>query len=71
MKDQLERENAWLRGKLQERENQLACMASVTLEAIQCRIPAKSYAIHLREKWLQFQIKTLAEGGTMPFQDYK
>jgi len=34
MRNQLETENAWLRGQLQERENQLACMASLSLEAI-------------------------------------
>jgi len=32
---------------------------------------AKSYALYLKEKWLQFQIKTLAQRGTMPFQDYR
>jgi len=54
MRDQLERENAWLRGTLQERKNQLACMASLSLEAIRCRMPTKSYALYLREQWLQF-----------------
>ena len=49
MKNQLETENAWLRGQLQERENQLACMASLSLEAIQCRMPAKSYVLYLKE----------------------
>ena len=34
MRNQLEIENAWLKGQLQERENQLACMASLSLEAI-------------------------------------
>jgi len=34
MRDQLERENAWLRGQLQEREKKLACMADLSLEAI-------------------------------------
>lgn len=34
-------------------------------------MPAKSYALHLKEKWLQFQIKTLTQRGTMPFQDYR
>jgi len=34
MKNQLETENAWLKGQLQERENQLACMASLSLEEI-------------------------------------
>jgi len=67
MRDQLERENALLRGQLQEMENQLACMASLSLEAIQCRMSAKSYALYLREQWLQFHIKTLAQKGTMPF----
>jgi len=60
MRDQLERENAWLRGQLQEKENQLACMASLSLEAIQCRMPDKSYVLYLREQWLQFHIKKLA-----------
>ena len=30
---------------------------------------AKSYALYVREQWFQFQIKTLAQRGTMPFQD--
>jgi len=34
MKAQLEAENAWLRGLVQERESQLATMASLSLEAI-------------------------------------
>ena len=32
-------------------------------------MPAKSYALYLKEQWMQFQIKTLAQRGTMPFQD--
>jgi len=32
---------------------------------------AKSYVLYLKEQWLQFQIKTLSQRGTMPFQDYK
>lgn len=70
MKAQLEPKNAWLRGQLQERESQLVVMASLSLEAITCRMPVKSYALYLKEQWLQFQIKTLAQSGTMPFQDY-
>jgi len=34
-------------------------------------MPANSYALYLKEQWLQFQINTLAQRGTMPFQDYK
>jgi len=34
MRNQLETENAWLRGYLQEIENQLACMANLSLEVI-------------------------------------
>jgi len=67
MKSQLEVENAWIRGQLQERKIQLATMASLSLEAIQCRMPTESYALYLKEQWLQFQIKTLAQRGTMPF----
>jgi len=71
MRNQLETENSWLKGQLQERENQLACMASLSLEEIQCRMPTKSYALYLKEQWLQFQIKVLTQRGTMSFQDYK
>ena len=39
------------------------------MEALQCRQPAKSYALYLKDQWLQFQIKTLAQRGTIPFQD--
>lgn len=49
MKNQLETENAWSRGQLKQRENQLACIASLSLEAIQCRTLAKSYALYLKE----------------------
>ena len=46
-----------LKQQLQEKEAQMAYMASWTMEALQCRQPAKSY---LRDQWLQFQINTLA-----------
>ena len=34
-------------------------------------MPTKSYALYLREKSLQFLIKTLPQRGTISFQDYK
>lgn len=71
MKAQLEADNAWLRGQLQEMESQLVAMASLSLEAIQCKMLTKSYHLYLKEQWLQFQIKTLAQRGTTPFQDYR
>lgn len=71
MKAQLEAKNAWLKGQLQERGNQLASMANLSLEAIQCRMLAKSYELYLKEHWLQLQINTLAQRGTMPFQGYR
>ena len=71
MKSQLQAKNAWLRGQLQERESLLETMASLSLEAIQCRMPIKSYALYLKEQWLKFQIKTLAQRGTMPFHDHR
>ena len=49
----------------------MACMANSSMEALQFRTPAKSYGVYLKDQWLQFQIKTLAQRGTMPFQDYK
>jgi len=45
-------------------------MANLSMEALQCRTPAKSYGLYLKYQWLQFQIKTLAQRGTTPFQDY-
>ena len=52
MRDQLERENAWLRGQLQKTGNQIACTTNLSLEAIQCRMLARSYALYLKEQWL-------------------
>ena len=57
----LETENELLRRQLQEKETQLACMASLSMEALQCRTPEKSYGLYLKDQWLQFQIKTLAQ----------
>lgn len=59
-----------LRQQVQEKEAQLACMSSWAEEAIQCRKPAKIYALYLKEQWLQFQINTLAQRGITPFQNY-
>ena len=46
-------------------------MANWAIEALQCRQPAKSYILYLKDQWLQFQINTLTQRGTMPFQDYQ
>jgi len=67
----LETENKLLRRQLQEKGTQLACMANLSMEELQCRTPSKSYGIYVKDQWLQFQIKTLAQRGTMPFQDYR
>lgn len=40
------------------------------MEALQCRQVTRSYALYLKDQWLQFQIKTLAQRGTIPFQHY-
>ena len=39
------------------------------MEAIQCRHPARSYGLYLKDQWLQFQINTLAQRGISPFQN--
>ena len=67
-RNHLETENEVLRRQLQEKETQLACMASWSMEALQCRTLAKSYGLYLKDQWLQFQIKTLAQRGIIPFQ---
>ena len=36
-----------LKQKLQQKEAQLACMASWAMDALQCRQPAKSYGLYL------------------------
>ena len=43
-----------LKEQLQQKETQLACMASWAMEALQCRHPAKSYGLYLKDQWLQF-----------------
>lgn len=67
---QAENEVLILKRQLQGKEAQLAYMASSAMEALQCRKLAKSYALYLKDQWLQFKIKTLAQRGTIPFQDY-
>ena len=58
MKQQQERESQTanevmiLKQQLQEKEAQLVCMASWEMEALQCRQPAKSYALYLKDQWL-------------------
>ena len=59
-----------LKQQLQEKEAQMAYMASQAMEALQCKKLARSYALYLKGKWLRFQIKTLAQRGTIPFQNY-
>jgi len=67
MKTQLQVENTWLGRKLQEKESQLATMASLSMEALQFIIPTKSYEIYLKDQCMQFQIKRLPQQGTTPF----
>lgn len=45
-------------------------MASLSMETLQYRTPTKSYGLYLKDQWIHFQIKTLAQRGKMPFQDY-
>jgi hypothetical protein len=58
-----------LKQQLQEKEAQLACMASWAMDALQCRQPAKSYGLYLRDQWLQFQINDLAQRGISQIQN--
>ena len=46
-------------------------MANLSIGELQCRTLAKSYGLYLKDQWLQFQIKTLAQRGIIPFQDYR
>ena len=59
-----------LKQEWKEREAKMACMARWEMEALQCRQPARSYALYLKDQWLQFQIETLAQRGTIPFENY-
>ena len=58
-----------LKQQLQQKEAQLACMASWAMDALQCRQPAKSYGLYLRDQWLTFQINALAQRGISQVQD--
>ena len=44
-------------------------MASWAMDALQCRQPAKSYGLYLRDQWLQYQINALAQRGISQLQD--
>lgn len=46
-------------------------MVGLSMEELQCRTLTKSYGLYLKDQWLQFHINTLAQRGTMPFQDYR
>ena len=50
----LENENEILRRQLQEKGTPLAYMSSLSIEALQCRMPAKSYGLYLKDQWLKF-----------------
>lgn len=54
MREKLQAENTRLKEQLQEKETKLATMESLSMEVVQCKQPSKSYAILLKEKWLQF-----------------
>lgn len=41
-----------LKQQLQEKEAQIACMASWEMKALQCRQPAISYALYLKDQML-------------------
>ena len=45
-------------------------MASWAMESLKCRQSGKSYALYLKDQWLQFQIKTQTQRGTIFFKDY-
>ena len=45
----LENENELLRKQLQEKETHLAYMASISIEALQCRTPPKSYGLYVND----------------------
>ena len=53
-RSQLQTENELLRRQLKKKETQLACMASLSMEAMQCRTLATSYGLYLRDQSLQF-----------------
>lgn len=71
MKEQLQAEKIRLRERLQEKQVQLSTMESIFMKALHCRQTSNSYALFLKKQWLQFQIKTLAQYGSFPFQDYR
>ena len=44
-------------------------MADLLIEALQHIFPSDSYPVYLKDKWILFQIKTLASHESLPFQD--
>ncbi len=49
MREQLQVENTRPKEQLQEKKTQLATMESLSMKAIQCKKPSKSYALLLKE----------------------
>ena len=72
LKEQLRKahaENVALKEQLQQKEEKVATMEYLCIESLQHRFPSDPYVVYLKEKWLLFQIKTLASHGSLPFQD--
>ena len=67
----LQIDNMSMQGNLWDKDTQLATMYSLCMESMQYRYPSKSYVVYLMGKWLKFQITTLSQHGSLPFQNYK
>ena len=61
--------NIALREKFQQKGHQVATMVDLCIEELQHKFPYDLYIVYLKEKWLLFQVKTLASHGSLPFQD--
>lgn len=52
MRTKLQVENTWLRGMFQEMERKLYTIENFSLEALQFRLPSKSYELYLKAQWM-------------------
>lgn len=46
-------------------------MASLVMEPTEWTNPSKTYALFLKQQWLQFEIKTLSQHSSFPFRSCK
>ena len=54
IRDCLQKKNKKLKSQLQEKEEKIATMTSLSMEFVHFRHPSKSYSMFLKDQWCKF-----------------